>query len=379
MTPTYSVESLIAQARAETGLERFGDEAFLEPLRVTVECMVGEANLTEESLATQCKELVRALSVRLRAQKYAEAFPEIRGESVTPAMVIVGPQRSGTSKLFRVIAADPQWTRLLTWQAMNPIPVDGLARDGPDPRIAVAEAVVERMRWLQPAHEMDARAPEMEAMLLSMAFMTNSPTRLMPTHQRYCETADHRPAYRFLHQMLQFIQWQNGGPRRPWVLKSPSHLQSLGALTARYPSAKLIMTHRHPAKNVGSMLKLAELGTRSNARSVDRAKIREVWYRVLVGNMRKFLAFRDADGDDRWIDIAYRSVQADAVGAVRRVYEAVGAPFTGENARVIAAWEQENPQHKQGEFSYDLADYGLTEADIERDFADYIGRYGRLF
>jgi hypothetical protein len=377
--PTYSAESLIAQARAETGLERFGDESFLAPLRVTVENMVGEANLTEESLAMQCKELVRALSVRLRAQSYAEQHPEIRQETVTPAMVIVGPQRSGTSKLFRVVAADPQWTKLYTWQAMNPIPLDGLTRDGPDPRIAIAEGLVERMRWLQPAHEMDARAPEMEAMLLSMAFMTNSPTRLMPTHQRYCETADHRPAYRFLHEMLQFIQWQNAQPRRPWVLKSPSHLQSLDALTGQYPAATLVMTHRHPSKNVGSMLKLAELGTRSNARSYDPAKVREVWYRVLVGNMQKFLAYRDAHGDDRWVDISYRTVHADAAGAVKRIYDSVGAPFTEANVQIIARWEKDNPQHKKGEFSYDLADYGLTEADIERDFAEYIARYGHLF
>ena len=271
----------------------------------------------------------------------AEGYNHLGAQSVVPAMVIVGPQRSGTSKLFRVIAADPQWSKLYTWQAMNPIPLDRLTRDGPDPRIAVAESLVQRMRWLQPAHEMDAHAPEMEAMLLSMAFMTNGPTRLMPTHQRYCETADHRLAYRFLHQMLQFIQWQNGGPRRPWVLKSPSHLQSLGALTEQSPSAKLIMTHRHPAKNVGSMLKLAELGTRSNARSVDPAKIREVWYRILVGNMWKFLAFRDADGDDRWVDIAYQSVHdrhgrrraADLRGGRRAVHGRERPDHRGVGAR----------------------------------------------
>lgn len=371
--------SLIADARAETGLEHFGDDSFREPLEVLTEAIAGEADLCDDALASQRKELLRALTVQLRAQHYFDESPHIWREVVAPSIVIVGPQRSGTSKLFRMIAADPQWTKLYTWQALNPVPLTRDRVDAPDPRISIAEAYVERMRWLRSAHEMDAHAPEMEAMLMSMGFMTNSPTRLVPSHQRYCDSADHRPVYRWLHQMLQFIQWQNGGPRRPWILKSPTHLPTLDALVEQYPSAMLVMTHRHPLTSVASMFKVVELATQNNARSVNRHAIRDMWLRILSKNLQRFLEVRDARGGARWIDISYRDVHANAVESVQREYRRIGVPFTAETEQMVRCWEADNPQYKAGTFSYKLEDYGLTENDIEREFAGYISRFGHLF
>jgi hypothetical protein len=312
-------------------------------------------------------------------QSYVEEHPEISNERVEPAIVVVGPQRSGTSKLFRMIAADPQWTKLYTWQAFFPVPLGSLPADGVDPRIALAERMVEQLQWLQPAHEMDARSPEMEAVLMNYAFMTNSPTRLVPSHQRYLETGDYGHVYAWLDRMLQFIQWQNDGPRTPWVLKSTTHLPSLGALAKRYPNATLVMTHRHPRTSVASMLKLVELGTEANARSVDLAKVREVWLRILKMNLTRFLEFRDANGSDNWVDVPYNELRGHSTESVRRIYEQVGVPFTSETEAVIAAWEREHPQHRVGEFNYQLEDYGLIEEDIEREFAPYIERFGHLF
>jgi len=69
--------------------------------------------------------------------------------------VIVGLQRAGTSKLFRNIAADPQWNVLYTWLAVNPVPPEGWAPDLPDPRLAEAEAWCEDRRWMAKAHGFD--------------------------------------------------------------------------------------------------------------------------------------------------------------------------------------------------------------------------------
>jgi hypothetical protein len=372
-------ESMITAAQANTGFDHFGDDSFREPLGVLVDAINREANLTDEALAMSNGELTRSLEIRLRAQRWFDESPEILSETVSPAFVIVGPQRSGTSKLFRLLAADPRWTKLYTWQAMNPIPPSRVRTDDPDPRIAEAEAVVERMRWLQPAHEMDAHAPEMEAMLMTHGFMTNSPTRLVPTHQRYCEAADHSAVYAWLHSMLQLIQWQNGGERRPWILKSPTHLPTLRELHAQYPDTALVMTHRHPLMSVASMLKLVELGTERHARTVDRGKIRDMWLHILTLNMQRFLEMRDQVPAAQWIDVPYAELSGQSHDAVRRIYEAIGAPVTAATFQVMDDWERANPPHKQGEFVYRLEDYGLTEADVEREFAPYNSRFGHLF
>ena len=47
------------------------------------------------------------------------------------------------------------------------------------------------------------------------------------------ERQDHRPAYAYLKKLLQFLQWQKrqrGATAERWVLKTPNHLPTMGAL-----------------------------------------------------------------------------------------------------------------------------------------------------
>ena len=69
----------------------------------------------------------------------------------------------------------------------------------------------------------------MEALLLAGTFMVNAPTRIVPTHQAWCERADYTDVYRHLRKTLQFLQWQtHAEPGRRWILKSPTHLPTCG-------------------------------------------------------------------------------------------------------------------------------------------------------
>jgi hypothetical protein len=372
--------SLVAAARDETGLHDFGPESFVDALDVLVESMKHEARLTPDGLHEQLEQSKRSLVTHLRMQHYLDRYPEILAEPIVAPVVIVGPQRTGTSKLFRMIAADPQWNVLMTWQALNLVPFGGDRPDGHDPRVDFAEEWVREMSWLQPAHTLDARAPEMEALLLAGTFMLNAPTRIVPTHQKWCEDADYTDFYRHLRKMLQFLQWQvHAESGRRWILKSPPHLPNLRALVSVFPDATLVMTHRHPRTNVGSMLKLVELAQTRFAQTVDRDAIRDAWLRILTLNIERFLEFRDNGHDDDFVDIGYPEVTRDSMTAIARIYAAAGADFTDDTARNAHAWEAEHPQGEGGVFEYDLADYGLTDDDIAREFATYIARFGDRF
>ena len=79
------------------------------------------------------------------------------------------------------------------------------------------------------------------------------------------------------------------------------------------------------------------------------------------------------------MDVGYREVTDDALAAVERIYAEAGAAFTDDTVRAARAWEAEHPQGEGGIFEYDLADYGLTDDDIEREFAAYITRFGDRF
>lgn len=372
-------DTLIADICRETQLSDLGDESFRPALSVLIESLNTQSNLTREAIQSEELEIRQLLTNRLRMQEFFRRYPEIENQEITAPVIIVGLQRTGTSKLFRVIAADPQWNILPTWQAVNPVPLSYEHTDGPDPRIALTDQWVDNAKAIQTAHTFETRAPEMEALLLRENFMINSPRRLCPKHQAWCETADLRPAYLYLRRQLQFLQWQNGyAPGRRWILKSPPHLHNLPALMNAFPDAKLVMTHRHPAKSVASMLRLVELSQESAARKVDKDLISRLWVRVLSLGIERFLEFYEMYGDELFVNVSYAEVEGSIQEAVRRIYDFAGAPFSEQTKSAIETWEHANPRHKEGVFKYNLKEYGLTDEKIKEEFGAYIACFSTM-
>jgi hypothetical protein len=367
---------LVAAARRASSLEDFGPNNFDEALRVMLTAILEEGNYTDQGLARALPNIVRHLSTRLQLQDFFARHPEIERQEIVAPVVIVGLQRTGTSKLFRNIAADPQWNVLYTWQALNPIPPVGWEPGMPDQRLAAAEVWCQQQSYMSKAHKFEARAPEMEAMLMSQTFMVNSGMYLIPSHEAWLERADFVPLYRHLKRQLQFLQWQNRAPTgRRWILKSPAHLLALDALKHVFPDASFVMTHRHPRSSVGSMFKLVDITQQQVARSVNRPLIRDQWLQIMSYSVGNFMRFRQKVGMKSVIDVSFRDLVGDPLPAIRRIYEFAQVPYTKETESAALAWHRDNPQHSEGKFEYDLADYSATDADIESAFSDYIRTY----
>jgi hypothetical protein len=305
-------------------------------------------------------------------------FPEIGDEQILAPLIIVGPQRSGTSKLFRAVASDPQWNFLPTWQAIDPVPT-ALERPHPasvDLRIAAGDQWVASMAGQQSAHSYETRSPEMEALLMRDSFLINVGKRLVPSHQRLVENADHHPVYRRLRRQLQLVQWQNRTAGKRWLLKSPPHLMGLTALVREFPDATLVMTHRHPVECIASMCRLAELAQQRAAQSVDRTLIGRCWSRIILLGLERFLDFEDSARSTRIAHVRYADIGRNLMSAVDAVYAKADAVVTFRTRDSIAAWEAANPRHKQGAFEYQLQDYGLNRQSIDRACARWLQRYG---
>jgi hypothetical protein len=372
-------DALFAEARRVTSLEDFGPYDFRRELQVQLGCMLDEGNLTEAGMQRSLHSMVRHLGTRLKMQDFFARHPEIEEQEIVAPVIIIGLQRTGTSKLFRNVAADPQWNVLYTWQALNPIPPAGWAPGMPDSRLAEAEAFCEQQKFMASAHKFEARAPEMEAMLMSQTFMVNSGQYLIPTHHKWLETADFAPLYANLKRQLKFLQWQNRAePGRRWILKSPAHLLALETVRKVFPDSKFVMTHRHPSASVGSMCRLVEITQATVARSIERTVIGKAWLGIMSHSIANFMALRASEGADAVIDVSFRELVGDPLPAIRRIYDFAGMPYTEESEAAAARWHDENPQHGEGRFEYDLADYGLGVEDIEAAFSAYIATHHRL-
>src|SRR5262249_46289466 len=92
-------EALLAAARAETGLDDFGDGRFAERLRLLAHALVTEGRLSAVGRMMAHRQLLQLLVNRLKVQALVARHPEIAREEIRAPIVIVGLPRTGTTHL----------------------------------------------------------------------------------------------------------------------------------------------------------------------------------------------------------------------------------------------------------------------------------------
>ena len=117
-------DHLIKLARKKTGLHSFGDEFWEEPLDRLIDSINHEAELHPVGRFITRERLTGLLAIRLRAENWFKKYPEILEQELYPVSLICGLQRTGTTKLHRLLAADPENRVLASWEAMNPVPLN---------------------------------------------------------------------------------------------------------------------------------------------------------------------------------------------------------------------------------------------------------------
>ena len=98
------VQAMCALAREQTGLQDFGDPWFLKPLAVLVEALKEEAALNAIGRFAATGQFLKVMRERLWAQHWFESEREILAEPLEPPVIVVGPMRSGTTRLHRLLA-----------------------------------------------------------------------------------------------------------------------------------------------------------------------------------------------------------------------------------------------------------------------------------
>jgi hypothetical protein len=377
-------DELLAEARRRTSLSDFGDPAFEEPMRRLLAAIEAEAQLHATGRAVQRERILGLLTTRLVAEEWIWRHPEIAEERIEQPFVIMGLGRSGTTMLHRTIASDPRTFALLWWESRNPAPPFDWDPRAPEPRVAAAEAEVAAMLAAAPdlasAHPMDAHAPDEELMLLEHAFVSSNPEAFVfvPSYSRWVEEHDHRPAYRYMRRLLQFLQWQKkraGSKATRWVLKTPEHLGYLDVLFEVFPDAQVIQAHRDPLETVPSMASLCHMVIGWGSDRIAKPEVGRHWARKFQVATDRCLAAR-ATREDRFFDVWFDELLRDPLDPVRRIYAFVGLEFTPEAEAAMRRWAVENRREKRPPHAYTLEEFGLSVAQMQRDFAAYRERFG---
>jgi hypothetical protein len=379
------VDSLIAQAVARTGaMTEFGDGPYREALGVLCASLVTEANLSERGAAMMREKLVGQLVNRLVVEDYCRRFPEIVAIPLDDPLVIVGLPRTGTTLLQRMLAVDPRFHSAAWWETRYPAPLPGEALDATTERIARAQAEVALMIDCIPQilsiHPLDAMLADEEFMLMEHSFVCAMDSYAnVPSYTAWLERQDLTPVYTYLKRMLQFLQWQK--ERRGvactarWLLKTPQHLHALDVLCRVFPRAQVVLTHRDPAQTIPSMASMAHTLWQMYADDPDPRVVGMQWNASMARAIGSAMTARATLPAERFLDVRFEETVANPLGVAESVYRFARVPLTEEVRAAMQDWLAHNSRDKRAAHDYSIDRFGITDAQLERDFAAYRARH----
>lgn len=370
------VDGLLDAARAKTGHDDFGDDWFLEPLGVLTTALVDEARLSELGLTLTQQRLTALLADRLRLRALQSEHPEILDEDVTIAAEICGLPRTGSTLMHRLLASAPNVTSTLSWETSYPLPFPG---EGPDAELRKQRAKQRYEMFMEMSpdfgdiHTIEWDGPEEDVILLDRTFTSMSYDSFywVPTYGAWLRGFDQAPAYRELREWLQALQWQDAGRKgKPWILKSPHHLTAAETVLDTFPGCKIVMTHRTPTQAVPSYASMVCAISGQYSDSVDPKAVGPYWNDMFVSSLQQWSDVRKRR-PERFVDVQFKNVLADPITEASRVMTELGLP--SQTAAFEEYMERNRAQRQggHGSHSYTAADFGLSEAQLEKNFAFY--------
>jgi Sulfotransferase family len=370
-------------AQTQTGLENYGPEAdaMVEALSVLVRSANEEADLDEPGAAVFTGMIVSLLVRRLEVERWYAGRPEIGDQEIGSVLFGVGLPRTGSTALSYLLAQDGAVRSLRMWEASQPTPPPELDGEADDPRFLAAKeamaglgSVPEEITSMLPSSP-DGPSECLELLNLSFRCSMLDTVAQTPSYGAWLMDCDYGPAYRYHERVLKLLQWHR--PPNRWRLKTPAHMFGIDALDAVYPDAKFVITHRDPAKVMASLASVETAVVRMYTGKADPLYFGrhcvDDWDRAL----RRFLAFRDRVGEDRFFDIAFTDMQRDPVGTVRGLYEWLGEDLTPETAAAMQAWwdGSQDDRSAGGGHHYTPEEFGLDADALHQRFAYYSERF----
>ncbi|MDE2043154.1 MAG: sulfotransferase, partial [Alphaproteobacteria bacterium] len=368
-----------ADARAQTGLDDFGDPTMFDGLNRLIDALNTEAKISETGAQRWSASITATLANRLKVEDYLKANPHLLDAPIEKPLFVFGLPRTGTTLAINLLTADPARRFFMRWEAMNTIPPAGPGAQRTDPRYHEEQArldmALKYLPHITAMHHEDADSSTECQFAMAPAFCAQlyDSQAYIPSYSEWFLHTDYRPAFRYHKRLMQLLQQHNKGR---WTFKNPWHPLYLDALHETYPDAQLVMTHRDPAEVVASACSLIFAVRQMFGDNVDPVACSDLLVHTFDLMIARVDAFEAKQGARSIHHILYTDLVTDPVGEMRKVYAKFGEPFRADAESAMQALMAAKPQNKFGKHEYKLEDYGLTRNQVHDHFADYIDRYG---
>ena len=373
------LQDLFESACHKTGLSEWGDQRFKEALRVLLNSVSREGQLTFFGRFALGQFLVDNLCRRLRIIETVKRFPEIGRQKIQRPIFITGWYRTGSTYLHNLLASHPHIRAPLLWELRHPCPAV-------DPRKVDSQKIIRKVRltnrihrYLSPgfsvAHAMPAEKPEECLHLFENAFCGTTGFFITEakTYAWWLLDQDVQHGYEFYKMQLQLLNWQR--PGRQWVLKWPYHLWHLDTLLKTFPDATIIQLHRDPGAAIGSVCSLAAIARSSFCASIDAAALGQFWLEYNEAGLQRGFSVRQKTGADQIIDIRYPDLMADPLAEINRILKAVDLDSDPIWENSLRADFKTPPQKKRISHRYAPSQFGLDPGKMRERFTTYMADY----
>jgi Sulfotransferase family len=377
------VDELLAGAVEQAGTGDWGpeSEAMVDALRVLVQSANEDADLSPDGEMAFAGTIGSLLTRRLQVEDWYTRHPEIDDQEIESVLFGLGLPRTGSTALSYLLAQDRGVRSLRQWEAGQPTPPPEIATEDTDPRFLAAQRAMAGMSSMpSELKSMLPSSPDGPAEcldLLSMTFrcMALDVIAKTPSYAQWLYECDFDPAYRYHQRVIKLLQWHR--PPSRWRLKTPAHLLSIESLNHVYPDARFVTTHRDVTRVIPSVASVETAVVRMMTGNPDPVYIgrhcADTWDLCL----RRFIAFRDRVGEDRFYDIAFEDLQSDPIGTIRGLYEWLGEEFTPATVHAMELWWKGNEEEREqaGPHRYRAEDFGLDTEQLAERFAYYGERF----
>jgi len=369
-------------AASVAGAHDFGNPDYLPGLDMVLLSMDYDPHFTERGRRIAWGEVVSVLASRALAVKSMRAHPGFERHDIASPVVITGIPRTGTTALHKLMAVDARFQGLQGWLIGAPMPRPPRDTWAAHPLFQQAVERIERRFAAIPgkraAHDMAADEVDECCLVMRAGFCSNlwSCFWSAPSYDAWWQCQSELPSYRYLRRVLQLIG--SNEPDKRWLLKNPGHIANLDLLFAVFPDARVIQTHRDPAKAVPSLCSLLikshpvlELGRQELRAQLMGRRETAKWAK----------AVRDAEPvrqahRAQVFDVVHGEFHREPLAVLRRIYDWLGMSLPAAVAADMQARIEAAPELAHGEHRYRVEDFGLTADAIRASFGDYLQRFG---
>lgn len=377
----HAVDQLHDIVAKEAGSDDFGPDDYLAGLKVLLQSMDYDPIFSEQGRRISWGRVIETLRGRAHAIKAMKENPGFDKREPTSPVVIVGVPRTGTTALHRLMAVDRRFQGLQTWLLDSPMPRPPIETWNEYPEFRKSVELLDAHYAASPdaraAHHRAAEEVHECCFLLAQSFRCNilSCSHSAATYDAWWQSQSEWPGYQYYKKCVQLIG--SNEPDTRWLLKNPGHIENLDLLFAVFPDARVIQTHRDPAKAVPSLVALLM----QMHVVVEEGRVEQRGENMLAREVAKWSnAVRKCDKvrdhhPNQVLDVVHGDFHRDPMGTLETIYDFIGMEITDELRPLLQQRIDEKPELQHGKHRYTITDYGMTEEEAREPFGDYIERF----